>query len=194
MGLCFYYSGRFNPAVSISEMISEIEEVARANDWKYFIFEREFPQGGFTTDYDQNIYGICFTPPECETVHFEFLSNGRMSNFFALENFGNSDDSLDREILYYNGVKTQYAGPEIHMKLIKLFKYISQKYLLDFDLYDEGEYWKTEDESILRKNFSRNQFFIDGIKAAFDKIPKGEDETPEDYVKRVIETWTKEQG
>lgn len=185
MGLCFYYHGSFNPAASLPDLIQEVEEIALANQWKYYVFEKSFPSKAFGDHYDENIYGICFTPPECETVHLAFLSNGKMSSFTNLKFYGNEQESSYPEYLYMLSVKTQYAGVEVHIALMKLLKYISQKYLLDFELHDEGQYWETEDETVLRNIFSRYENLIHSFKVGLQTIPIKEGESPEEYIKRI---------
>ncbi len=93
MGLSIHYSGRFRNPVSLSEMIEEVKDIAEFNKWKYSIFDEQFPENTFAkSSYNQDVYGICITPPKCETISLSFLSNGRMSDLLHLKNFGNSDD------------------------------------------------------------------------------------------------------
>ena len=74
MGLSIHYSGRFNPAASLKAMIEEVKDIATIYKWDYFVFDNEFPTDSLgKTIYNQQIYGICFTPPECETVDLCFL-------------------------------------------------------------------------------------------------------------------------
>jgi hypothetical protein len=187
MGLSFHYSGRFDPTASLAEMILEVEEIAKANQWDYHVFERSFPEKDFDEKYNSSIYGMCFTPPGCETVHLEFLSNGKMSSSTHLQFFGNSDREDHRKYLYMLSVKTQYAGREIHIRVLKVLKHISKKYLLGFELYDEGNYWKTEDEGILDENFRRYELLIERFKAALETSPVIEGETIEEYLVRIAE-------
>jgi hypothetical protein len=50
-----------------------------------------------------------------------------------------------------NFIKTQFAPVEIHIAVIKLLKYIQQKYISNLDVYDEGDYWQTgNDQKFLK--------------------------------------------
>jgi hypothetical protein len=167
-------------------MIEEVEEIVKAKKWEYMVFERSFPAGDFTQAYDEHVYGICFTPPDCEPVHLEFLSNGRLTSFIWLELWGEEVDEEYRDLMYIVPVKTQFAGAEIHMRVLKILKYISRKYLLDFELCDEGEYWETEDEDLLREHFRRYDLIIGSFKAAIDCNPRNEGESAEDYIVRIV--------
>jgi hypothetical protein len=194
MGLSIHYNGRFNPAASLSEMIYEVEDIAKVYDWKYFIFEREFPETGYNENYNDKIYGICFSPPECEPVWFTFLSNGRMSGVANLTQFGNSEREDYQRYLYMVSTKTQYAGPETHMIIIQLFKYLSKKYFKEFELTDEGNYWETGDEKILRETFDRYNKLLDVFCDGLKNFPKRAGETLEEYFIRLMEHLRRTKG
>lgn len=187
MGLSFHYSGRIANPASLSDLIEEIEDIAKVHNWKYFVFDRQFPANVVgKPDYNQRIYGICFTPPNCETVDICFLSNGRMSSAAHLQFWGKTDTQEEREYLYMLSVKTQYAGIEIHQFLIQLFKYLNAKYFADFTMSDEGEYWETNDLEVLKTNFKRYTELIDGFVAAIESIPIKADEDVESYFLRLM--------
>jgi hypothetical protein len=106
MGLSIHYSGSFNAKASLQAMIEEVKDIAEIYKWGYHVFEDEFPADSpGETEYNQNIYGICFTPPECETVWLCFLSNGKISSPVNLEFYGNSKNKEEHEYLYMLSVK-----------------------------------------------------------------------------------------
>lgn len=187
MGLSFHYSGRVGNPASLLDLIEEIEDIAKVHDWKYFVFDRQFPEDSIgKPDYNQRIYGICFTPPNCETVDICFLSNGRMSSAAHLQFWGKTDDQEEREYLYMLSVKTQYAGIEIHQFLIQLFRYLNAKYFADFKMSDEGEYWETNDLTLLKTNFKRYTELVDGFVSAIESIPIKAGEDVESYFLRLM--------
>lgn len=187
MGLSFHYSGAFKKRASLAGMIEEVKEIAEVHKWKYSIYNSDFPKEQIgKTGYDNEIYGISFQPENCEPVWLCFLSNGRMSSPIHLEFYGNGTDKDDREYLYMLSVKTQYAGIGVHLFLMRLFKYISKKYLTRFTLSDEGNYWETEDENILKKNFKRYDNLIDNFSLAAETIPVLEGETLGKYFERLF--------
>ena len=57
--------------------------------------------------------------------------------------------------MFTTTAKTQYAGPDAHIAILKLLKHISAKYLESFTLSDEGSYWETGDEKILYAQFKK---------------------------------------
>lgn len=192
MGLSIYYSGQFNPQASLTEMIEEIKDIVIVNKWKYAILEPEFPKNDLTLPWGnkeiyhpENLYGIIFTPPKCETVEITFLSNGYMSGIGLIKFWGNSTKPEEKEYLYSQFVKTQYAGPEIHKLIIHLFKYLEPKYFLNFKMIDEGYYWETNDEKLLNETFSKYTSLINGFGDCLESFPKNEGETTEDYILRM---------
>jgi len=44
MGLSIHYSGSFNPAASLQEMIDEVKAIAKVCKWQYTIYETTFPE------------------------------------------------------------------------------------------------------------------------------------------------------
>jgi hypothetical protein len=186
MGLSFHYSGRFNPEASLPAMIEEVKGIAEIYNWSYHVFEDEFPASNIgKTTYNQNIYGICFTPPSCETVFLTFLSNGKISSPSHLEFFGNSKKRARSQYLYMLAVKTQYAGIEIHKIIIHLLKFLNGKYLKDFTVKDEGDYWETGDEKLLQAAFKRNTALIESFAFSLENYPKIAGESYEAYIERL---------
>jgi hypothetical protein len=187
MGLSIHYNGSFNAKASLQAMIEEVKDLAEIFQWKYNVYEKEFPANNFGKEqYNQKIYGISFTPPECETVWLCFLSNGKMSSPVHLQFYGNSKNKEEKEYLYMLSVKTQYAGMEIHKLIIHLLKYLSRKYLQDFNVNDEGEYWETGDEKLLQDAFNRYTFLIDSFTSSIKNYPIKQGESFEAYFERLL--------
>jgi hypothetical protein len=187
MGLSFHYSGRIAQPELLSDLILEVKEIAKVYKWNYTIFEQQFPEKStYISEYDQNIYGISFTPPGCETVSLCFLSNGRMSDAIHLKFFGKTETQPEQKYLYMLFVKTQYAGFETHKFLIQLFRYLNKKYFASFVLIDEGEYWETNDEAILKFNFKRNADLIESFTSTMENFKKEPGEKIESYLERLL--------
>lgn len=187
MGLSFHYSGSIAKPELLPELITEVQEIAKIYQWKYHVFDSEFETDEFgKTDYNSNIYGISFTPPECETISICFLSNGRMSDIALLTFWGNSENEEEKAYLYQMSVKTQFAGIKSHQLIIQLFKHLSKKYFSNFELSDEGMYWETNDIEILKKNFKRYTAILDGFSLAIQTFPVNKSENIEDYILRLL--------
>lgn len=187
MGLSIHYSGRFKPEASLAEMVEEVRDIAETHKWKYTIFEKKFPEGAFgQPGYDRELYGITFSPPGCEPVDLCFLSNCRMSGPVNFSLYGGSTSSKEKDYLYMLSTKTQFAGIQIHKIVVLLLKYISEKYLEDFVLSDEGRFWETGDEKVLEENFKRYTFLLNNFSEGLQNYPLLEGDTIEGYLERLI--------
>ena len=85
---------------------------------------------------------------------------------------------------YGNFTKTQYAGWKTHKIIIDLFRYISKKYLKNFSMIDEGKYWETNNEELLKETFKEWGALIDGFTDTLSKIKRKKKETTEDLIIR----------
>lgn len=184
MGLSFHYKGALKKPKSLKPMIEEVVDIAKANQWEYDLFEETFPNDSFSEDAkNDTLFGVCISPPNCEVVCFTFLSNGKMGNFFHINQPFSKNES-DEPSLF---VKTQFAGATIHKQLITIFDYLSKKYLENFELYDEGNYWETKNEQLLDETFAKYTNLMDGFSSLLENIPMNENETIEDYLLRIAE-------
>jgi hypothetical protein len=188
MGLSIHYSGSIKDPALLPELINEVQSICESVKIKYRIFNTELPNEDFgKEEYRKDIYGIWFTPKDCEPVSMCFLSNGIMSNPANLKVFGFSKRSDYKKFIKYNSTKTQYAGIETHKFIIKLIKHLSEKYLKDFTLSDEGGYWESDDEAVLKKQFDRYNFLTDSFADAVENISTAEGESLNDYITRISE-------
>lgn len=188
MGLTFHYNGRFNKDASLPKMINEVIDIVEACKWDYRVYERDFPPGNGAGDsYNDSIYGISFSPPDCETVWLCFLSNHRMSSPLHLQNWGNTTDPSEKKYLYMLFTKTQFAGEETHKFIIELFRYLEkQNYFEALEISDEGEYWETGDENHLKERFEKYRAILDNVSFALENVPKEENESFEAYFSRLL--------
>lgn len=137
-GVTIHYEGRAPDAAAVERVLAAASEEAKRNGWqirddsssdismKRVVDERDVPYRG-------PVRGIVLQPsPECEPIHLQFDSNMFMQDF----------------------VKTQFAGPEIHMQVARLLKVI-QPLLRSLKVEDEGEYWETESKSTLEGHMAK---------------------------------------
>ena len=186
MGLTIYYGGSFNPSASLQQMIEEVVEIAKVYHWKYTIYESNFPEAEFEPIPNEKIYGAIFTPPDCEPVFLTFLSNGRMSSSINLAFFGNSSKKENQQYLYMLSTKTQFAGIKIHMLIIHLLRYLTNKYCQTFSLTDEGRYWETGDVKLLEETFNRYNLLLNSVADVLDIFPMLPGETIEEHLTRLF--------
>ena len=94
--------------------------------------------------YRSPVRGIVIRPhPDCEPIYGQF----------------------DSEFFIQDFVKTQFAGANVHIKVVRLLKTI-RPLLLDLAVEDEGEFWETEDRQKL-------QAHIDNVNSLIAEMKKG---------------------
>lgn len=188
MGLTIHYNGKFDKEKSLLKMIEEVKDIADIYNWKYKIYEKEFPKNPKAgQEHDNKIYGMYFIPKNSEPVHLTFLSNRRMSSEHSLRFWGNSKEEKEKEYLYLLSTKTQFAGSEIHKLIIHLLKYLKENYFDELNVYDEGKYWETNDEKLLKEIFEKFNTIFDDFEMAINTIPLKKEESFENYFKRILQ-------
>ena len=187
MPLRLHYSGKFNPAASLPELIEVVKNVAATNGWSYSVYETEFPLGQLGLDtYNDKIYGISFIAPKSEPMFISFLSNGRMSTHDHLTFWGNNTEVADKQYLYLVSTKTHDAGPETHKIIVDLLRYLDTKYLHDLSVKDEGQYWETHNKELLHNNFHKIDETLRGFSVAVEHFPFLEGESMDAYIERMM--------
>ena len=186
MGLSFHYSGSFRQSASLPEMIEELKDIAEICNWKYHIFQKQFPFESDNGTGKNAIYGIMFSPPHCEPVWLCFLDNRRLCSPINVELFGQLQDPKHRNFLYILSTKTQYAGVETHMTIINLLKYLAGKYFEMLEVSDEGKYWETGDVKILEATFKRYNDALNILTNVIDQNTKQPNESYMDFLRRIL--------
>jgi hypothetical protein len=159
MGLSIHYRGTLTDKRAIGRFIDEVEDIAKAMGWPYRILDEDWSRppdvtlefsspGQATLMGDAALKGISFLPhPQSEDVSLFFnassiLTCPLMVAFSAEEGYPARVDWLS--------VKTQYAGVETHVAIVRLLRYLQGKYLHDLEVHDEGGYWETNDLAMLQ--------------------------------------------
>ena len=185
MGLTIYYKGKLKNVNDLKSLIDDVKDVAIAEKWDYFVFEDQFENNSFSEIIDrENLYGIMITPPKSEPFSMSFLSNGRMSSILNF-NVMQLENEINEDLVYAVFTKTQYSGYENHKKLILLLDFINKQYLEDFECIDDGYYWESRDEDLLKKTFEKYTNLIDGFTSSIEMIPMNKSEKLEDYLIRL---------
>jgi hypothetical protein len=187
MGLSFHYSGSLITPELLPELVAEVRDIAEVLEWPYCIYNQDLKGTNFGSNiFNDNIYGISFTPPECEPVFISFLSNGKMSSPMLLQSLGRTPNHVESKYLYIISVKTQFAGIEIHKAVVQLFRYLNLKYFAFFKMIDEGNFWETSDEKVLETNFQRYSELFKNFSSDLGKHPLKASESVETYMVRLL--------
>lgn len=187
MGISIHFKGHLRTKASLISLIEEVTDIVKIYQWPYKIFETAFPSNSFGKKKNDNgLYGISFTPPECETISLCFLSSGKLTSVLAWHLFikrqGKEKEILDDWV----SVKTHFAGEPIHKLVIHLLDHLSKKYFRHFKLSDEGLYWETRDETLLHQKFNFLNGWMDSLTGALETDPMKSGEPIEKYFERIL--------
>jgi hypothetical protein len=158
MGLTIHYKGALTDKRAIERLIDEVEDIAKSMGWDYSILDEDWGippdielsyhlPGSISLEGHSGLKGISFQPhPQCETVSLFFNASCILTSpwsvaISAMEGYPAKAD--------WQSVKTQFAGPETHVAIIHLLRYMQGKYLHDLEVLDEGEYWESSDFEML---------------------------------------------
>ena len=169
MGLTIFYSGSFRRDQSLHDMINDVIACANENHWRFHVYDWDFPDESCIKEYDHDHrFGISLLPENCESLNLYFDSLRRLGYETDLSRFiietwvqdTSHDGHWERENLPENlsiirgeFTKTQYAGADIHIKIIQLLKNLSEKYFSEFVVSDDSGFWDHGDEKLLKERF-----------------------------------------
>ena len=71
------------------------------------------------------------------------------------------------------------------MAIIRLLRYLKQKYFSVFELNDEGDYWETMDEKVLLSQFAKYDFLLNAVADALSEMKAVPGETPLSLADRI---------
>lgn len=180
MGLTFYYKGKLRDINRIDELKKEVQDICISMNWPYQLWplkslkKTKTENQSHPTIYD--LRGISLTPENCETLSLTFLPDGRL---ISPVYFTHSEGKKPRGLDFYLFVKTQFAGADTHLALMKLMIHLQQKYFEKLEVQDEGRYWETRDEKVLRLSFHQYEELFKKVADALSGIESDPDETPE---------------
>ncbi len=183
MGLTIHYSARLKSLNLLPQLVTEVADICQSIGWEYDKVDKIVEMTEDVTfspplDDHKNIHlkGIMFHPPKCESVIFTFLSSGWTSSYLHLM-VAKTYQKIESEpifkgfpkLVYMMHTKTQRGGPDTHIAIIKLFRYLEKKYFVEMNVSDEGNYWKTSDEEVLQERFDEYTGLINSFKGALEK-------------------------
>lgn len=171
MGITIHYLGKLDNTEQIKNATDELTEIAKELKWKYELINDE----------KKSISGIVIKPhSKSESLSFIFDVNGELKNIAVLFH----DDPVENDYAHVS-IKTQFAPIEIHVTIIKLLRYLKQKFMCNLRVIDEGGYWDTSDEALLWENFSFLNEMMDKLENELNKLDKVENESPESLAGRI---------
>jgi hypothetical protein len=154
MGVTIHYEGQLTSEAAYQDLVGLVSSIAEAKGWL-----TELIASGEATllrvrdekdwDYTGPVKGIVvYLHEDCDPVRLEFDSDLYLQEF----------------------TKTQFAGIQIHLAVLKLLKAI-QPFFHNLKVEDEGDWWGTENTQILTEHFARAQ---KAIEAELRKTPSAQ--------------------
>jgi len=145
MGLTIRYCGELLSFDQIDELVSDVADICLTIGWRMMPIHPSNIMPG---------KGVVITPEGCESILLTFLPNGML---YDIWHFIYTSDPENETINEYHGqwifTKTGHGGLDTHLAIIKMFRYLSQRYFKSFDLKDESSYWETNDVSECAAHF-----------------------------------------
>ena len=187
MGITIHYKGKLNSSDLIEPFCNEIEDIAKDMDWKYSILENDLYKPNSSRIDNGNIIGhiplkgiSLSIHKDAESLSFYFDKDGNLRNLFSMTFL--SEDELSESSDF---VKTQFAPIQIHITIIKLLKYIKSKYINNLEVIDEGDYWISQDEELLKKKFDFLNEKINEVGNLLNNIEFNKDDSVKTMVDRI---------
>jgi hypothetical protein len=175
MGITIHYQGKLNQPDLAEAFCEELEDISKAMEWKYTLITDEPDSKPFP------VKGIVISPHEkSEPLVFTFDPEGNLRNAFMMR-FADEEPDLT----WYNHTKTQFAPIDVHIAVIKLMKYIQQKYIENLNVTDEGSYWETGDAYLLKKKMDFLNAKMDELAGLLESIHIEKDDTAETLVNKI---------
>lgn len=149
MGITIHFKGQLKSPDTYDELLELAQTTASAKAWSVEPIASDHVTLLRVTDDEQdwNYEGpvkgaVLHVHPDAEPLRLEF----------------------DQDLYIQEYVKTQFAGPAAHIAIIDLLRQIEPLFL-DFRVDDEGEYWETEDESVLEEHIVNCRDLIEDLRA-----------------------------
>lgn len=180
MGIAIHYKGKLNSTDLINKFCEEMEDISKSMNWKINSFD-------YKEEDKTPVKGLFISPhPEAELLQFMIDKNGYLRNALMLEHYPHDDD-----ITFLNHIKTQFAPIDIHIAVIKLLKYVQQKYVTNLEVYDDGDYWQTGDAALLKEKMDFLSEKIDIFEVALNSIPFDPYESAESIANKIEDIFRK---
>jgi hypothetical protein len=195
MGLSIHYRGTLTDKRAIGRFIDEVEDIAKAMQWPCRVLDEDWSRppdiqlefhapGQASLSGHAGLKGVSFSPhPQCETVTLFFNASCMLTSPLAVA--FSAEEGYPAQ-LDWQSVKTQYAGVETHVAIVRLLRYLQGKYLHDLEVHDEGGYWETNDLAALQAKLDFLGQVIDELGDRLENLEVSGD-GKEDIVARIEE-------
>ena len=188
MGVKIHYRGSLNNKNELKNLVNEVKDIAKSMGWSFAQLEEDWantPTAKFVKDEaeglkitgDCSLKGIHFSINELgDAIWLYFNANGHLSTPFQVAMEAEENYPLKKAWL---ATKTQEAGPDTHIAVIKLLKYLKSKYISNLEVLDNGGYWENEDLDLLNSRFNQMDKFMEDMDKAIEGFDIDSMDNPE---------------
>ena len=178
MGVSIHYRGKMADISTIDVLCDELALVADKMGWTCTRLDDDWSKpadatievtekGSHITGH-LALKGIAFSiHPKCESLRFFFDAAGNLCDPMSMTLI--CEGALKPEDVWI-AVKTQFAGPETHIWIVGLLKYIQEHYLPGLEVRDEGEFWETGNYETLKEKMNLINNKIDVISGELSRV------------------------
>ena len=178
MGVSIHYRGKMADIITINVLCDELALVADKMGWTCTRLDDdwskaadatiEFTEKGSQITGHLALKGIAFSiHPKCESLRFFFDAAGNLCDPVSMTLI--CEGALKPEDVWI-AVKTQFAGPETHIWIVGLLRYIQEHYLPELEVRDEGEFWETGNFKTLKEKMNLLNEKIDAISGELSRV------------------------
>lgn len=200
MGITIHYKGQLKNLTQSNSVIDELKDISEIMNWKFSIMDNDWnkPMTAEFLHFENRVEitghlplkGIRINPhPNCESFSILFDKDGYLQSvvLMVLNHENNQIPGKN-----YLSIKTQFAPTEIHISIIKLLKYLKNKYIPDLEVFDEGSYWETENKELLIEKISFLNKKMDMVEDIISSISVDKSKMFRDEVINLIEKTLRE--
>jgi hypothetical protein len=154
MGVTIHFEGQLENEAAYQRLVEQVSSIVKAEGWLSEEIESKVTtllrvRDEHDWDYTGPVKGIAvYLHEDCDPVRLEF----------------------DENLYVQEYTKTQFAGVQVHLKVVELLKALSPHFR-DLRVEDEGEYWETGNLQALTDHMNRSQ---KAIEAELDQYPNGQ--------------------
>jgi hypothetical protein len=166
MGLSIHYRGTLTDKRQSAALLSELEDIGKSMHWPTQVLDGHWdrkPDARLERNSaglpdvvgESGLKGVILQiHQDCAPLYFCFSASGVLTSplqvaVSAVDNYAVTPNWIT--------VHTQSAGPEMHAAVIRLLRYLQEKYLHDLEVEDESGYWESKDYADVLKELNQDR-------------------------------------
>ena len=182
MGLTICYRGTLRNPDQLTFFLDDVADICMEIGWASMPIHRSDIMPA---------RGVMLMPAGSEPLWLTFLTNGNLYNptHFIYTRHPEME-SINEEKHSRIFTKTRYAGADMHMAIIKFFRYLSKRYFIDFELYDPSQYWETNDTALCLTHFGvidDGYYVMPGVFESDEDDEDDDDDSASDRMDEALE-------